>query len=64
MWGPAIVGFGSSVLKYANGRELDWMRIAFSPRKANLTLYLASPLDALAPQLAKLGKHTTTKACI
>lgn len=64
MWGPAIVGFGSSVLKYPNGREMDWMRIGFSPRKANLTLYLPVPLEGLAPQLAKLGKHTTSKACL
>ena len=40
MWGPAIVGFGHSVLKYESGREMDWMEAAFSPRKANLTLYV------------------------
>ena len=64
MWGSAIVGFGSRLLKYPSGRELDWMICGFSPRKANLTLYLCGSLDALAPHLAKLGKHTTGKGCI
>lgn len=64
MWGSAIVGFGKTTLKYPSGRELEWMRCGFSPRKANITLYLPGSLDALAPQLAKLGKHTTGKDCI
>ena len=42
MWGPSIVGFGSTHLKYESGRELDWMLAGFSPRKANLTLYIMS----------------------
>jgi len=33
MWGSNIVGFGTRRYKYANGREADWMLIAFSPRK-------------------------------
>ena len=42
MWGDSIVGFGSRRMKYASGRELDWMKIGFSPRKQNLTLYLST----------------------
>ena len=64
MWGAAIVGFGSTTLKYPSGRELDWMLCGFSPRKANLTLYMPGPLEALAAQLAKLGKHSTGKGCL
>ena len=63
MWGPAIIGFGSKLLKYASGRELDWPRVAFSPRKGKISLYLTS-LDVLADELAKFGKHTTSKGCI
>jgi hypothetical protein len=63
MWGPAIIGFGSKALKYASGRELDWPRVAFSPRKGKISLYLTS-LDVLADDLAKFGKHTTSKGCI
>ena len=39
MWGPGIVGFGDVHLKYESGRELDWFKMGFSPRKQNLTLY-------------------------
>lgn len=64
MWGPAIVGFGSGKLKYPDGREIDWMQIAFSPRKAGLTIYLQWPMDHYAELFAKLGKHSTSKACL
>jgi hypothetical protein len=63
MWGSAIIGFGSRKLKYKSGRELDWPRVAFSPRKGKISLYLTS-LDVLADDLAKFGKHTTSKGCI
>ncbi len=64
MWGPSIVGFGSSKYKYPDGREMDWMQIAFSPRKANLTIYLQWPLHVYAELFSKLGKHTTSKGCL
>ena len=64
MWGPAIVGFGSAMLKYASGRELDWPKIAFSPRKHAITLYLSCDLRDLATELPKFGKHKTGKGCI
>lgn len=64
MWGPAIIGFGERRLKYDSGRELDWMIVGFSPRKASLTLYglLGSPEQDV--QLEKLGKHSTGKGCL
>ena len=34
MWGSSIVGFGSQHLSYPTGRELDFFRVGFSPRKA------------------------------
>lgn len=67
MWGPAIIGFGTRMLKYASGRELDWPLVAFSPRKANLTLYIMECTDGSSKYdklLARLGKHTTSKACL
>jgi len=64
MWGPAIIGFGSGKHKYPDGREMDWMQIAFSPRKANLTIYLQTPLDFYAELFSKLGKHSTSKGCL
>ena len=64
LWGPAIVGFGSQLLKYADGRELDWPIAAFSPRKASLTLYIIGSSPNQPRLLAKLGKHTTSVACL
>jgi hypothetical protein len=62
MWGPAIIGFGSTVLKYDSGRELDWMKIGFSPRKSNLTLYGLKLENE--KHLLRLGKHKTGKGCL
>ena len=64
MWGSSIVGFGTQHLKYASGRELDWMVIGFSPRKQNLTLYIPGSLESYSDLLKKLVKHTTGKGCL
>jgi hypothetical protein len=63
MWGSAIIGFGTHHYKYDSGREGDICLIGFSPRKANISLYLANfkGRDAV---LGKLGKHKTGKGCI
>lgn len=36
MWGSAIIGFGNIQLRYESGRELDWFKFGFSPRKQNI----------------------------
>jgi len=64
MWGSGIVGFGSRRYKYASGREIDWMLIAFSPRKQNITLYISSGFDGYDELTAKLGKHSSGKGCL
>jgi hypothetical protein len=64
MWGPSIVGFGSRVLKYDSGRELDWMLTGFSPRKGNLTLYIIDGFAKHVDLMARLGKHKTGKSCL
>ena len=64
MWGTSIIGFGAQILKYPSGRELDWIIIGFSPRKANTVLYLAFDLNLHNELLVKLGKHKTGKGCL
>ena len=64
MWGPAIIGFGSYHYKYESGREGDMPIIGFSPRKQSLTLYVGLGDDSENPLLKKLGKYTTSKACL
>ena len=64
MWGTAIIGFGETVLKYDSGRELDWFKIGFSPRKANFALYVGAGEPQQKGNLTKLGKHKTGKGCL
>ena len=64
MWGAAIVGFGRYAYEGASGRAGEWMVTGFSPRKANLSLYILSGLDRETALLKKLGKHTTGKGCL
>ncbi len=64
MWGSSIIGFGDKRYKSpATGREVDWFIIGFSPRKANLTIYLIN-LQQHAAALQKLGKHKTGGGCL
>jgi hypothetical protein len=64
MWGPSIVGFGDAHYKYDSGREGDWMQVAFSPRKQNITLYICAGFDGRDEMLAELGKHSCGKGCV
>jgi hypothetical protein len=64
MWGPAIIGFGSYHYKYESGREGDMCAVGFSPRKANITLYLMGAVQGHPELLQKLGKHKTGKGCL
>ena len=65
MWGTAIIGFGNRVYTSpTTGREVDWMKIGFSPRKGNLSLYVFNGAPKQAELLEKLGKHKTGKGCL
>ncbi|MEJ7827284.1 MAG: DUF1801 domain-containing protein [Segetibacter sp.] len=65
MWGSSLIGFGNVRHKSpATGREVDWLRIGFSPRKANLSLYLSMDIKEHAAALTKLGKHKTGVGCL
>jgi hypothetical protein len=64
MWGSSIIGFGNKRYKSpASGREVDWFLVGFSPRKANLTVYVISILEHV-DALKKLGKHKTGGGCL
>jgi hypothetical protein len=64
MWGPSIIGFGSYHYRYESGHEGDACRLGFSPRKAELVLYVLIGSPEQEAQLARLGKHRTGKACL
>jgi hypothetical protein len=64
MWGSSMIGFGNVRYKSpATGREVDWFRIGFSPRKANLSLHLMD-MQRHGDLLTKLGKHKTGAGCL
>ena len=66
MWDASLIGFGQVRLKSPKtGREVDWLRIGFSPRKANLSLYISGDINHQhAEALKKLGKHKTGLGCL
>lgn len=64
MWGPSIVGYGSYRYTYATGREGDMCATGFSPRKANLVLYIMPGYQDYGEILGRLGKHRLGKSCL
>lgn len=65
MWGTSIVGFGT--YHYESERSAqkgDWMITGFSPRKANLTLYVMQGIKKDDPLLKKLGKYKVGGGCL
>lgn len=64
MWGPSIVGFGAYHYVYDSGHSGDAPLIGFSPRKANLVLYLMADPAVKGPLLERLGKHKTGVGCL
>ncbi|WP_271078201.1 DUF1801 domain-containing protein [Aurantiacibacter sp. MUD61] len=70
MWGPSMIGYGTYHYKYDSGREGDFLRTGFSPRKAKHSIYLMGGYceDVTAKRneelLAKLGKHSRGKSCL
>jgi hypothetical protein len=64
MWGPSIVGFGSYHYRYESGHEGTACRLGFSPRKAELVLYVLTGAPEQEALLARLGRHRTGKSCL
>jgi hypothetical protein len=64
MWGTSIVGFGNYHYKYASGREGDWMKVGFSPRKQRMTLYIMDGFGSYESLLKDLGKYKIGKSCL
>ena len=65
LWSSSVIGFGNKRYKSpTTGREVDWLLIGFSPRKANLSLYVSIGIQEHAAALKKLGKHKTGVGCL
>ena len=63
MWGPSIIGFGTHTYSTTKGEEIIPL-LGFSPRKANLTIYFQEGFEPYTEELAALGRHKTSKACL
>lgn len=64
LWGPSMVGFGRYVYRYDSGHGGESLATGFSPRKAELSIYLMAGGETLAPMLTRLGPHRMAKACL
>ncbi|MFN7053998.1 DUF1801 domain-containing protein [Hyphomonas sp.] len=64
MWGPSIIGFGRYASTYASGHSGEMCLTGFSPRKANLVVYVMPGYEEKAEMLARLGRHKTGKSCL
>ena len=65
MWGASLIGFGQVRIKSPSGREVEWLRIGFSPRKGNFSIYISGDIVTQhGAALKTLGKHKTGKGCL
>lgn len=64
MWGPSIVGYGSYAYTYATGHSGTMCATGFSPRKAELSIYILPGYQDYGDVLARLGKHKIGKSCL
>ena len=64
MWGPTMVGYGSYAYRYETGHGGTALATGFSPRKAELSIYVMPGYEDYGPILARLGKHRLGKACL
>lgn len=64
MWGDSIIGYGRYHYRYDSGREGEFFITGFSPRKANLSIYIMPGYQDLSAMLGRLGKHKEGKACL
>jgi hypothetical protein len=65
LWGSSIIGFGNKRYRSErSGREVDWFLIGFSPRKANLTVYISVANEEHSDALKILGKYKIGGGCL
>jgi len=64
MWGPSVVGFGSYHYRYESGRGGDSALAGYSPRKANLVVYVMAGFERWPELMARLGRYTTGSSCL
>ena len=64
LWGPSMVGFGRYAYRYESGHGGESLATGFSPRKAELSVYILPGYGDFGTILQRLGPHRTGKACL
>jgi hypothetical protein len=66
LWGPSMVGFGSYLYISPSDprRRGTWPKVAYSPRKAQLSLYGLKDLPEGRALLPDLGTYTEGAGCV
>lgn len=64
LWGPSMVGFGRYVYRYDSGHGGESLATGFSPRKAELSIYILPGYADFGHILARLGPHKLGKSCL
>lgn len=64
LWNGGTIGFDQFEYRYASGHHGVCQTISFRPSARQLTVYLMDGTARYAEQLAHLGPHTTSKACL
>ena len=64
MWGPGIIGYGRYAYTYDSGHSGEMCITGFSPRKANMVLYILPGYRDIGDKLARLGPHKIGKSCL
>lgn len=65
MWGKDMIGFNKYHYRTKSGQEADWPVIAFSPRKAKISLYITFSAEQYLPLINEIGGKTSIgKGCI
>lgn len=64
IWSNSMIGFGEIVVTSpATGRSVNWLKIGFAPRKANITIYFMD-MTKFEAELKVLGKHKLGGGCL
>ena len=64
LWGASLVGFGRYQYRYASGHSGEYLATGFSPRKAELSIYIMPGYADFGTILARLGPHKLGKSCL
>lgn len=64
LWGASLVGFGRYAYRYDSGHSGESLATGFSPRKAEVSVYILPGHADFGPILSRLGPHRLGKSCL